>query len=70
MEEFNPPEAAILRQIADALGIPVERFLTLEPPSEGAEGMNECLNLWLKIRTSEGRRKALNGLRAIIESEN
>lgn len=59
-----------LRRIADVLGVPVERFFTRERTSEGLDGAGECLNLWLRIRTPEGRRKALESLRAIVESEN
>lgn len=65
MGNFNDPRRALLHQIAEALGVPVERFFTGSMCTDA----NECLRLWSRIRTEAGRRQALEALRAIIERE-
>ncbi|MCJ2051039.1 hypothetical protein [Methylobacterium sp. J-070] len=59
------PDRAALQRIADALGVPVERFFTDSLPVN-ADG---CLYLWSRIRTAEGRQRALEALRAIADEE-
>lgn len=69
MKPSDSPQYVVLRQIADALGVPIERFLAGRSSCEGPDGVAECLNLWLRIRTAAGRQSALDHLRAIIEDE-
>lgn len=65
MEKSADPQRAVLRRIADKLGVPVEQFFTGNLSSDA----DECLRLWLRIKTDEGRRKALEALRAVAELE-
>ncbi|MFK5600583.1 hypothetical protein ACFZ8E_26880 [Methylobacterium sp. HMF5984] len=65
MEKSADPQRAILRRIADKLGVPVEQFFTGNLPLDA----DDCLRLWLRIKTDEGRRQALEALRAIAEIE-
>lgn len=65
MEKFAEPDRAILKRIAEALGVPVERFFGASPPP----GADECLDLWSRIKTEAGRRRALDALRTIVDEE-
>ncbi|WCS23747.1 hypothetical protein LOK46_21650 [Methylobacterium sp. NMS14P] len=69
MEKFNPPAQVLLCRVADALGIPVDSFLTDPLPEEMALTTEQCLRLWSEIKTDEGRQQALEALRAIAEQE-
>ena len=65
MRKFDEPTRALLQQIADALGVPVEQFF-------GASlfaGADEVLHLWSRIRTEAGRTRALEAMRAIVAEE-
>lgn len=67
---IDDPDAQIrtrVRLIAETLNLPAEYFYT-EPtvPGSVAEA-NECLRLWSRIRTPEGRRRALEVLRALVD---
>ena len=55
----------VLQRIADALDVPVQRFFDERMPSDA----DECLRLWLKIKTQEGRHRALEALREIGNEE-
>lgn len=61
-----------LQQVADALGMPVEQFFAANAHSdvvaEAAETA-DCLDLWSRIRTAEGRRRVLDTLRVIVRAE-
>lgn len=65
MQSPKTSEVAILQRIADAIGVPVERF------SEGDAFVDtdRCLRLWFRIGTAEGRRRALETLQAIGDEE-
>jgi len=63
MAKPGQPELAILQQIADALGIPVEWLFTDSLPVDA----DECLRLWFIIRTQEARCRALDALTAIAD---
>jgi transcriptional regulator with XRE-family HTH domain len=65
MDNSAAPDRAILQRIADALGVPVERFFSDSLPADA----DECLRLWDRIRTDEGRRRALEVLRTIADEE-
>jgi transcriptional regulator with XRE-family HTH domain len=65
MAKLAEPDRAILERLADALGVPVERFFTGSLPVD----TDECLHLWSVIRTAEGRLRALEALRAIAAEE-
>jgi transcriptional regulator with XRE-family HTH domain len=65
MAKPREPDRAVLQRIADALGVPVERFFTGSLPVSA----DECLYLWSRIRTAEGRLRALEALRAIAVEE-
>ena len=69
MKNFDEPAWAVLRKIADALGVSVERFFTVKSPSDDSSDEDECLRLWSEIKTEEGRRRALEALRTIAELE-
>lgn len=69
MDKIDAPRWALLHRLAAALGIPVERFLSDAPPMEATAQADACLRLWSEIRTEEGRRQALEALRAILERE-
>ena len=69
MMNFKEPDGAILRQIAEALGVPIERFFTAARPAEAACRTDEVLQLWSGIRTEEGRQRALEALRTIWKQE-
>lgn len=69
MEKFNSPKHAVLRQIADALGLPVERFLTDPASARPTATADECLRLWSRITTEVGRQQALEALRMIADQE-
>lgn len=57
-------QASLIR-IADALNVPVKSFFTDNSSRELDIGADECLRLWSEIKTGEGRRQALEALRAI-----
>lgn len=63
MDQSSEPDRAILKRIADALGVPVERFFTGSLPVDASE----CLRLWCLIKTEDGRLRALDALRAIAD---
>ena len=65
MVKSAEPDRVILERIADALGVPVERFFT----SSSSVDTEECLRLWSMIKTQEGRRRAVEALRAIADRE-
>lgn len=65
MTKSIEPERVKLKQIADALGVPVERFFG----DIISSGVDECLLMWSKIKTPEGRLRALEALRAIADKE-
>lgn len=69
MRKFDEPDWATLHRLADALGVPVERFFAEKPPAGEAASTDECLRLWFKIETEEGRRQALEALRGVAERE-
>ena len=69
METFDTPAHALLRQIADALGVPVQRLFAGTSSAEPAASADECLQVWSRIRTDEGRQQALQALRAIAALE-
>lgn len=63
-----------LTRIARALDLPPDHFSTPAVPSADSSGARlaeatECLRLWHRIRTPENRRRALETLRALAESE-
>lgn len=57
-----------LRMISDVLGVPVERFYEAAIQSGSADA-EECLRLWLKLRTDKGRASVLNHLRQTLADE-
>jgi pyrroloquinoline quinone (PQQ) biosynthesis protein C len=65
MTNVVDPEWDALQRIARALGVPVEQLFANNPPVS----TDECLRLWSKITTDEGRRQALNALRMIVDLE-
>lgn len=65
MRESDEPTRAILQRIADSLDVPIERFFTDSMPLEA----EECLRLWFKIKTPDGRYRALEALRVIADEE-
>ncbi|MBO1021126.1 hypothetical protein IPV08_14225 [Methylobacterium sp. SD274] len=65
MEESDKRVAALLQRIADEIGVPVQQFSTDSTLLDASE----CLSLWFSIRTPEGRCRALQALRAIVEDE-
>ena len=69
MKNLDEPAWAVLRKIAGALGVPVERFFAARSSSDVLSGEDECLRLWSEIKTEEGRRHALEALKAIAELE-
>lgn len=54
-------------QIADALDVPVDYFYADSSVRGGGAGADECLRLWFRIVTPEGRRRALELLRVLSE---
>lgn len=69
MKRLMPPKHAVLRKIADALGVPVEHFFTDRPSTKADATTDECLHLWGKITTEAGQRQALEALRTIADDE-
>jgi hypothetical protein len=65
MSSSVAPNRATLERIADALGVPVEQLYAGSLPVDG----DACLRLWSRIRTDEGRRRALEALRVIADEE-
>ena len=65
MAKPTEPDWAVLQRIADALGVPVERFFTGSLPVNA----DECLYLWSRITTEEGRLRALEALRSIADED-
>ena len=64
---MNSLRQKALRQIADALGKPVECFFADPVSTQSSVDAGECLRLWSEIKSDEGRRQALQALRAIVE---
>ena len=69
MSEIYDPGRVTLQRLADALGIPADRFFGNGSSTGTATCADECLRLWSMIRTEEGRRHALKALRAIADLE-
>lgn len=69
MEKKDDSGRVVLSRIADALGVPVEKFFAEGPRTETMAGADECLRLWFQIKTAEGRRRALKSLRGIVEDD-
>ncbi|GLS68185.1 hypothetical protein GCM10007890_01970 [Methylobacterium tardum] len=69
MNEMDKPDRATLRRLAEALGVPVEQFFKNAMSTEATADGDECLRLWLSIRTAEGRARALKMLREIVEEK-
>lgn len=72
MDKFRLSSQALLQRLGDVLGIPIEHFFAanshngaLAEPADTAE----CLRLWSKIQTAEGRRQALEALQLIARTE-
>jgi len=65
MDKSAGPDRVILERIAEALGVPVERFFSDSLPVDA----DECLYLWSRIRTAEGRVRALEALRSIADKD-
>jgi transcriptional regulator with XRE-family HTH domain len=65
MEKSAEPDRAILKRIAEALDVPVERFFS----DSLTANADECLYLWSRIRTAEGRLRALEALRSIADED-
>lgn len=72
MEKVSASSRMLMKRLADALGIQIEHFFAenshncaLAEPADTAE----CLRLWLKIRTVEGRCQALEALHLIVKTE-
>ena len=57
-----------LRAIADLLCIPVERFFDAGATPRLAD-TDECLRLWLGLRTEAARAAALDALRGVADRE-
>lgn len=68
MSDRDNLEDLRLRSIADLLSIPVERFFHAEATPRPAD-TDECLRLWLGLRTAIGRAAALDALRVIADRE-
>jgi hypothetical protein len=69
MRENEQAETAVLRRVADALGMTVDRFFTAAQARGTDINSDECLRLWSEIATEDGRRQALEAMRAIIGRE-
>ncbi|RZL19858.1 hypothetical protein [Methylobacterium sp. WL6] len=66
----NPVDAvrlAKLSAMATSLGIPVESFFTDTEAAECLSGARECAELWGRIKTAEGRCRALAYLRELVD---
>lgn len=66
----NPADAARMAKLialAASLGIPVESFFADAEAAERLAGASECARLWDRIRTAEGRRRALAYLHALAD---
>ncbi|MCJ2121098.1 hypothetical protein [Methylobacterium sp. J-077] len=56
---------AKLHTMAALLDIPVESFFTNDEAADRFDKANECLRLWDRIKTADGRRRALECLREL-----
>lgn len=69
MSNERLPETRRLCQIADVLGIPVDRLLSDDGDPGDIFGARECLRLWFAIRSDGGRERALDLLRRLGDGE-
>ena len=69
MAKSDDPKRAILHNIADVLGVPVEQFFGVDPVLKTSTSEEECLHLWRKIGSDKGRAQALKALQAIADEE-
>lgn len=69
MEEVDEPRREVLGRLSNALGILREDFFVDVPHTSTTANAEECLRLWFKIATDDGRRQALEALRAIADTE-
>lgn len=69
MKITDHPSRAVLHRLAHALGVPVERFFAGERDTDVVVSTDECLRLWSKIMTNEGKQQALAALKALAASE-
>lgn len=68
MEQPFAREHAMLQKISDLLGVPIESFLASSLPLNSDMNTQQCLRLWHEISTEDGRKEALNALRAIANA--
>ncbi len=59
----------MLRRVAEALNMPVEKFFSKEQSQIRCASTDECQRLWAELTTEEGRRYALQALQNIVELE-
>ena len=59
--------SAALRQIAEALGSPVETFFPRSEPENEVVSAEELLRLWADLPDAQARRRVLSQLRFEVE---
>jgi hypothetical protein len=69
MNDSDEREWAALHRLAKVLDVPTEQFFTGPPQPVSAVSADECLRLWSRIKTPEGRLRALEALRVIAATE-
>jgi hypothetical protein len=69
MDDIDEREWAVLHKLAKVLDVPIERFFAGPPQPVSAISADECLRLWSRIKTPEGRLRALEALRVIAAGE-
>jgi hypothetical protein len=69
MNDSDEREWAALHRLAKVLDVPIERFFTGPPQPVSAVSADEYLRLWSRIKTPEGRLRALEALRVIAATE-
>ncbi|WP_156311690.1 hypothetical protein [Methylobacterium platani] len=58
-----------LSAIAQTLGLPIDQLFLGGDKIDGLFDVHECIRLYLAIQTEDGRRRAIDFLRQIVDDE-
>ncbi|MCJ2065454.1 hypothetical protein MKK63_22470 [Methylobacterium sp. J-088] len=67
MDDLTGAPMVRLHVIAACLGIPVDSFFTGHEAAGRFVEVGQCLRLWDRIKTADGRRRALECLRELAD---
>ncbi|MCJ2063594.1 hypothetical protein MKK63_12855, partial [Methylobacterium sp. J-088] len=67
MDDLTGAPTVRLHAIAALLSMPADSFFDGYQAAEHFDGVGQCLRLWDRIKTADGRRRALECLRELAD---